>query len=281
MKTYQEHLKAHLARYKSEVLGVTESGIARQQQRPYDHLLPESLSLLNILSPYRDAFDAYLDEHAEISLHGGFHHLNSSQAMCFNLFFGFFTGPERDQLILLEALRLPATVVDWAFEKVLQDNEQTNFDFYIDHGDAGQTCFELKLSENNFGTCADDERHRAKLAEIYRPGLEGWLPENFLSPPFFFANYQIMRNVFYADADLPRRIVFLHPHANEQLRSSEPLIRDLSDRADDGLIRSIYLEDLCDTLAERETDLSATAREALSEFRTKYLPAELAAPSRT
>jgi hypothetical protein len=195
--------------------------------------------------------------------------------MCFNLFFGFFSGPESDRNVLLESLGLPTTVVDWAFEKVLQADEQTNFDFYIDHGDAGQTCFELKLSENGFGTCSGDDRHQKKRVAIYVPRLESWVPSELLAPHFFFANYQIMRNVSYVDATLPRRVIFLHPRANLPLSFAEPLLGDLANRAPRGLIRSIHLEDLWESLEARASDLSSTARESVSEFQAKYLPAEL------
>ena len=119
MATYSQRMKAHLARYKRERLGVEEPGIWKRNSQRYQHILPGALHWLNLHETIRAEFQAYWQGRPPRSeLHRDFHHLTSSQAMGFNLLFPWFE-PNGPVAALLEALRLtPALVASWGFEHV-------------------------------------------------------------------------------------------------------------------------------------------------------------------
>lgn len=85
--TTHHQLLAHLADYKRERLGVQKNGVWIGRYGPVEkaHILPKEKYKLNLLDDVREAF--FDSEQGEVPLHRYFHHLNSSQAMCINLFF--------------------------------------------------------------------------------------------------------------------------------------------------------------------------------------------------
>ena len=109
-------------------------------------------------------------------MHRDFHHLNSSQALAFNLFFPYFGMPHGSAEPLLRGLGLePRPVHAWAFEEVPEPQEGTNFDFFVAFGSGQRLLVEAKLTETEFGTREADDAHRRKLTELYRPRLEAML----------------------------------------------------------------------------------------------------------
>lgn len=222
--TFDDHVKQHMATYKREVLGVLASGMWRGQE--YPHILPSSLRARNILDPYREEFWAYFDRlpsARRIKLHEGFHHLNSSQALCFNLFGPFVLS--KDFRVLLKALNLGkhAPVASAEFEHVPDrgasedKKEGTSFDFFMEF-DGGDKCyFEIKYTEGEFGAAKADDRHRAKLKDIYRGSLNGKVKKEYLDDEIlFFKNYQILRNLSYLGQS--SHVVFVIPEGNGSLR---------------------------------------------------------------
>ena len=127
--TYQYALKKRLANYKISNLGIEEDGTWRN--RPYPHILPQEHYKLNILGTIREQFWNYYESNKSglnSKKHINFHHLNSSQAMCFNLFFPFVMDNNRYLPILLDALELPKEgVSEVSFERVLDEKEGTNY----------------------------------------------------------------------------------------------------------------------------------------------------------
>ena len=83
---FQQRAKQWLSTYKRDVLGVEEDGIWLRNRKAYPHILPQEKYQLNILPSFRDEFWKWFPSQ-RIQLHSDFHHLNSSQAVCFNLFF--------------------------------------------------------------------------------------------------------------------------------------------------------------------------------------------------
>src|SRR4051794_28177256 len=112
---YASALREHLVRYKTDVLRQTESGKWRNG-REYDHiLLPENRGL-NILTGIREEFWKYFEDQEATArkpakLHRDFAHLNSSQALAFNLFFPFLESSRRRREILLSALGFASEVL--------------------------------------------------------------------------------------------------------------------------------------------------------------------------
>jgi hypothetical protein len=81
--------------------------------------------------------------------------------------------------------------------------------------DTGTTTFcEVKLSEPDFGKATDDDRHRNKLAKIYRPGLERHVNATLLEEGAFFEAYQVLRNVWHMLRVEHSYLLFLLPRAN-------------------------------------------------------------------
>src|SRR5579884_3038714 len=129
-KNYSTELKAHLSQYKVSTMKILENGIWRKNKRPYPHILPFKHQDLNILKPFRPEFWGYHAKSA-ITLHHDFHHLNSSQAMCFNLFFPLISDEKSGLQLLADVFLIREPVSSPRFEFVLDPTEGTNFDFCL------------------------------------------------------------------------------------------------------------------------------------------------------
>lgn len=152
MRDYAKWLKQHLSEYRVQRFGVTELGIWKRNGRHYPHILPERFLEMNILETCRKEFWAYFRSRRGITLHPGFHHLNSSQAMCFNLFFPFFGLPEIDPKPFLAELGVQTNQVrTLGFEGILDEAEGTNLGFYWQLSSGQEYLFEIKLSKGGFG----------------------------------------------------------------------------------------------------------------------------------
>ena len=273
MGSYEERLREHLAAYKVERLEVQTEGIWRRNRRRYPHILPESKRRSNILGTIRDEFWDWFEKGGEkVTLHRDFHHLTSSQAMCFNLFFSF----KHPQLALdpvLRALGQPAQPVqECRFEHILDDEEGTNLDFFILLRSGVRLLFELKLAEREFGRAQNDEPHRRKLKKIYGPRLPGRVSPSFLEQDVFFRNYQLMRNLSCLREQPEDRLYLVLPRANESLTGGIELLFQNLTPCWAQRVEVVYLEDLVPALLG-QGDLAPRCREALQEFARKYLPA--------
>lgn len=111
MKQYQSVLQRHLAGYAKSRLGVFEEGT--YEGRSYPHVLPSRLRFLNILEPIRAEMQQYLEKNPQIKLHRYFHHLNSSQAFAFNLFFPYFAAGGQSARALSTLLGVDADALAW------------------------------------------------------------------------------------------------------------------------------------------------------------------------
>ena len=255
MANFQDDRKTKLSTYKTTNL-TTEQGHWRDL--PYDHILPVGQQEKNIISAIRDDFWTYY-KGTDIKLHQYFHHLNSSQALCFNFFFPLFhydkrfltyvlhrifevaptfktskdnldklfsikndTASDRFAKELEDEFLLNNAFLTCEFEKILDTKEATNFDFYVQRQNGHKVLFEVKYTENEFGKTVSDEMHINKYDTIYRPRLEKLLRPEFLNQEFVFKNYQVVRNLSYID-DLTT-VVFLFPEANQDLKGTADLI---------------------------------------------------------
>jgi hypothetical protein len=266
---YDQLIKQHLADYKSKTLGIRRDGIWKRSGKRYPHILPEDREILNILPAYREEFCGYFDDNG-IRLHKDFHHLNSSQAMCFNLFFPFLA---EDKLgLLISVLSLPPNEIRNAeFEKVLEKSEGTNFDFFIEMVSGSRIFFEVKLSESDFGTAPSDTTHRKKLDETYRPRLIGKVMEQYLEESLFFHNYQILRNISYIGNNGADVLLFIFPRGNEKLAGMEQIMRRMVTDNFSGQVRINYLEDFVDRILESIDGKDTRIVQHYNEFKKKYI----------
>ena len=121
---YADKLRKQLKDYKEQEWPDLAYGEWRYRGRllRYPHILPADRYQLNILPTIRERFwDWFRTRKPKIKLHKYFHHLNSSQALCFNLFFplladdGKTVDPRLTQVLAIQ----DAGPFTGYFEKVL------------------------------------------------------------------------------------------------------------------------------------------------------------------
>jgi hypothetical protein len=271
---YQVLLKAHLANYAAGRLGVREAGVYRG--RAYRHILPYRLRFLNLLESYRAELQEYLSEHRTVQLHRYFHHLNSSQALTFNLFFPFLADTELASPILTGALDVPEATADWQFEFVPEAAEGTSVDVTWCTPEGGRVFCEVKLSEDAFGTAERDARHRRKRTEIYLPRLEELVDSSLLHEPEFFRNYQLLRNISLLADNPKNHLVVLVPEANHNLRPAltqviPALLPQAVERVHVG-----YLEQVLGRVVSSTASIRPLLLGHIEGLREKYVPTPLA-----
>lgn len=263
-------LRKHLADYKREHLRVQEDGLWKRKKKPYPHILPESEKAKNILETIRADFWKWF---RRPKLHGDFHHLNSSQAMGFNLFFPFLNyGPGRT-LVLLDSLGAPLEpIAGWEFEKIPDRDEGTNFDLWLKLESGKELFFELKLTEGEFGAAKANDRRREKWEALYRPRLEGRIDRGWLySEKDFFKRYQLMRNLWHLNAERGDRLFLVFPAANRKLTEQADkflsrLEGDWSER-----VAIVELEILCGRLRKLAKG-DPLLEGHIAAFSAKYVP---------
>ena len=278
--TYEERLRAHLAKYKFRVLRVLESGLWKGARtgvlakRPYV-LPPESLRL-NILAPFRERFWAEFDggegsEARAPQLQRDFAHLTSSQAMCFNLFYPLVVDRAWARSFVQGVLGLKdATPKTLAFEYAEDPEEGTHFDFFIELERGGKVYLETRLCELGFGSTELDERHREKLAKIYAPRLAPLVEQKWLEPEAFFRRYQLLRSLCYLDK--PQNLLFIVlPQANDSLRKALQVLPEITERELKDRVRVLYLEDLVEKLKPLLRGRDEALKAHYREFEEKYL----------
>lgn len=275
-KSYSQRLKEQLETYKKRAHPDVPDGTWRTRKgedKPHGYILHEHSFQENILPTIREQFWRWLATKA-LKRHKYFHHLNSSQAMAFNLFFPLMPDGERVDQRLLAALAVPADRQYLGeFEKILDPVEETNFDFYMQEANKSegrQLFFELKLSESKFGSCNNDCEHEKKLQSRYRPDLEGHVDAKWLEPATFFANYQIMRNLSYLGRCEDSGVVFIFPKANEQLRKGGDVIKQIVSKSLAPRVEILYLEYLIEKILAVVADDAALTEHYLA-FRDKYV----------
>jgi hypothetical protein len=217
MMTYQMALKKHLAEYKANRLGVREAGVYRKTGRAYQHLLPSNLRYLNLLESIRAEFREYLRHNPAVRLHVDFHHLNSSQALAFNLFYPFLRAGGEAAKLMAQALDLKGDIREWYFEYVPDAEEGTNVDVAWQNSDGKWVFCEVKLSEGEFGCAKPDQRHEKKLQEIYSPRLHGLVEGRLIEFKEFCRHYQLLRNISLLATHPYSHVVFLIPEQNGAL----------------------------------------------------------------
>jgi hypothetical protein len=264
----------HLAKYKVETFGVkVEDGIFtyRGKDIAKAHILPIRNRDLNILPEYRERF--FASEYSNIKFHQFFHHLNSSQAMCINLFYPLIA---EDVLGLVTHFLGIETANDLkpCFEKeseIEQAIRRTNFDFYIRCSAVNDIFFEVKYTENGFAKAEDDNEHKDKFRKTYRPLIDRskFLSEECRDEKFFLDHYQILRNLVHLTAT--SYVILLFPSANstvkrEALEAYENFLTD----AGKTRVKVVFLEDMVSFLEAKCSIGSLVNYYAM--FRMKYLP---------
>lgn len=215
---YADKIKQHLTEYKKEYFPNLENGIWIKNKKSYPYILPIENKFKNILPEFRDDFKEYLKTQ-KIKLHIGFHHLNSSQAMCFNFFYPLIK--EKELEIITEFLGFDNETINYqtvCFEKEgkEKDKDPTNFDFYFETHSNKKIFFEIKYSEYHFANAKNDTNHKEKYKNIYQKYLDP-INNRFSSMSLFLENYQILRNLIHIEENT--YVVFLYPKENKKIKA--------------------------------------------------------------
>lgn len=270
---FQEKVQNTLGVYRKEKLGIQEAGFFRYRGKDLlkEHILPKKFSSHNIIQYYRSAF--YSSPSSKITLHKYFHHLNSSQALCINLFFPLIFEEKLD--LVLHMLDIPSLKpMESCFEKEseleLGGGRKTNFDFYIQLSDKTKIYFEIKYSEEEFGKAKNDEEHRVKFAKTYQPLLKNndFINNEYHEMTSFFNTYQIMRNFCHIDDN--SFVVFVYPKANQKIHLQTQSAHEnmLTDKGK-SKFKVLPLETTIDEILRLVQ--STRLQEHYKEFKVKYL----------
>lgn len=277
--SFAKRAMEHLAYYKENELGINEPGIYNYRRReiPKRHILPTKEIEKNILEKYRtDFFTSIKDK--SIKLHPCFHHLNSSQAMCINLFYPLMQEHSLDDFLQFAEINLDAPITgEFEKESEIEKNAQrlTSFDFYMKDSCSRKVFVEVKYTESGFGKAQrskdeDREKYHNKFEVTYLPLLKK--ATRFLNPRYceetaFLDNYQLMRNLVHIDDD--SHLILLFPSANDlALKEATHAKDNFLTKEGQERFRIVYLEDLVSFLLKEMED------EALEcyykEFASKY-----------
>lgn len=268
----RDKIHEHLNDYRSKILGVPQSGLWKGEKR--GHILPLDMVRMNILQPYRQQFWAYWEglkgSELEITLHQYFAHLNSSQAMCFNLMYPFIEEESLRGILLSEILGLASgDIQKLVFEHVHDGKEGTNFDFFIETADR-RLFFEFKLTERDFGKARNDKRHLEKLAEIYRPKLEGRVFSEALVSEVFFKNYQLMRNITHLRPGSTDLLFVVFPSANINLAKEYNAWRGLLSESAANQVVILPLDEIHHRMVNSSCTRIPAFKKQMLDFKQKY-----------
>jgi len=219
-QSFQSRAIYYLDNYKKRIWPLLEEGEYNHHGTiiKYDHILPKRKRNLNILPDYREVF--WASEYRKINLHRFFHHLNSSQALCINLFYPLIAEGLISEVGRYINISLDHPECKFEHESEIESQykatRKTNFDFFISD-DNQRVYFEVKYTENGFGSAKNDDEHREKFNLVYKPLLLDnlYINDESKSQEFFLQHYQIMRNLVHINEN--STAVFVFPKHNQRV----------------------------------------------------------------
>jgi hypothetical protein len=225
--SFRDSACEHLSKYKLDTLGIHEDGIFvyEKDELRKSHILPLSRRNDNIHQRYRDQF--FSSEDGNIKLHRYFHHLNSSQALCINLFCPMIFEKRLDYFPQFLNLKMSQPYIP-AFEKdgIEKTGRRTSFDFHLQDSESNEIYVEVKYSEDGFGRAKNDDEHRRKFHETYLPLVKAsrYLTSQCSEEKTFLEHYQVLRNLVHIGP--AANVVFLFPSANEPVENEAAFARE-------------------------------------------------------
>jgi len=267
----------HLARYKVDVLGIKEDGLFhyRGLDIPKSHILPLARRDENIVKQFRAS--CWRSEYSKVKLHRYFHHLNSSQALCINLFYPLIV--ENALGLFPQFLGIPLNPVllpQFEKESLLEvAARRTSFDFCLTLGAKSNIFVEVKYTEDGFGRAKNDKEHQIKFRETYLPLVKKspFLVRECQDVAFFLSHYQVLRNLIHISTT--DHIVLLFPSANAVVAREAVYARDrLLTDVGRAKLHIIFLEEFVRFLEGQCMD--GPLDSYYKQFRAKYLPPETA-----
>ena len=261
----RDKLLEHLEDYKKGTLKIEVSGVWTNNKE-YAHILPVGQEKRNLIEgAFCDALNKTADS---IPLHPSFGHLKSSQAMCLN-----FMVPLQKRGILLEYIKKScpdavrgAKLEEQTFERIVDENERTQFDFDCTTDTKEILSFEFKYSEPDFSVMKDDERHQEKFETIYKDKLEEHGISIDKEP--FAADYQLWRNILYAGTH-QHTVFFVFPKFREDLKEAVEAAKEKCPAGIQQRIHCICIDDWVEDLLKSD---DTALKEHYEAFKGKYLP---------
>ena len=214
-KEFRERVLEHLAKYKTEKLGIKKNGILRGNKQEYPHILP-------VAPDFKDKnYLPMVNKPVSMPEHSGSHHMNSSQTMCVNFFQPFLETVEGNEALTkimseIMQLQFEPSKIKARFEYIENRTENTNFDFYMEFESGEKIYFEIKYTESSFGGISRDVNRATRWARNYAPYLHETLYLKSISQADFEKYDQIFRKIFYLKS-LKDYAVFLIPFENKYL----------------------------------------------------------------
>jgi len=294
-KKYNKGIERLLSEYRQENFNALNDAYCREKNDNEKYVLPSICGMLNLLETYRDDF--LRDELSNIAFHGSFHSLRSSQAMCINFFFPLIVEKKLD--IILNTAGIFGEEVSYntaEFEKKSSiDNEKaivekapelkerrkpvipTSFDFYFETKSKKKFYFEIKYTEEKFGSAEEDKqtktylpKYDVKYKKIYQEAANGKIQPEFNNVDSFLGHYQIMRNLIHVDND--SYVIFIIPKDNEPVYSQAKQAKNFVVEEYKENIKVITWDDLYDIIEKHK--FSGTSKERLNNhfenFMKKY-----------
>ncbi|MBQ2809812.1 MAG: hypothetical protein IJF11_02855 [Clostridia bacterium] len=207
----------HLENYKRDVLGTTRCGCFRGIE--YGHILCDQERLMAFSLIPSDAYKVEGSvlfftkiKHEPIKLHTNWYHLNSSQILCISYFYRLI-----ENSALLRAFCEKYSFgepIGAEFEYITEDG--TNVDFAIHLKDGGHIFFEIKYTENDFGSASLYRKGLSfdEVLSVYRDRYKKFYSKVKISEDSYLKHYQVVRNVSLSPCDAKSTTVFLIPKCN-------------------------------------------------------------------
>jgi hypothetical protein len=251
MDSYDNQVKTQLCKYKKNILKIPKPGFFRK--KPYCHILPDESWEKNLWSQKKDQILDYA-KHRRIHWHLGKAHLNSSQILCFNIFFPFIYNTKPLEPYFKKHVRgFYKFSGKMEFEytdplNLLNETRQTNVDLAIEWLDdccnLNLFLLEFKYTEDSFGECSKynkekcrylDTRNQSKKCYLTNKGIKYWDELTQNGPiktesivgkgacPFKSGLYQLMRNQLLAHmlekTGRYKKVIFgvIYPERNKAL----------------------------------------------------------------
>jgi len=257
----KDKIYSHLAHYKDNVLKIKENGIDLRYKKEHAYILPIALKSKNLISSDYEIDLLKCVLNYKNNLHNGFHHLNSSQALAFNLFVPLMV--EGFSRCIYQCINEHYDFIAYEFEHIEDKSEYTNFDFFI-RGINTNKYFEIKYTEDKFGSCKNDDEHINKYKNIYKEKLSGIVDISFDE---FSSEYQLWRNIIYSRNGV---VVFVYPSFRSDLDESVLKAISKMNKYKEN-IKILHIESL---LAKIEVLHNVRITNHYNEFRRKYLEIE-------
>ena len=200
-----------------------------------------------------------------------FNHLNSSQAMCLNLF-GPLVPDHLDFLNSLFSVDLKDSVRS-EFEFIDERmNDGTNFDFLIETQKQERLYCEIKYTEATIHTRCGATDPEERWKRIYSKPMGVILQDkNNIAVDVFCKQYQLWRNICRV-ANNDSEVYFVFPAFRENLKRQVEAAKQLLKPEFQDKVHVLSVDDICNTLMACGDN---RYKEHYEEFKRKYLPEKI------